>query len=71
MLFGSSGVRRKYGCDLCDLALAIGPSLISMGGRILLGTEPKIRLTAEGMKPAYAKEMLRTGGDIIRTWKSA
>jgi phosphoglucosamine mutase len=35
------------------------------------GTEPKIRFTAEGTDQSHAKAMLRTGRDLIRTWKSA
>ena len=35
------------------------------------GTEPKIRITAEGKTPAYAKEMLSRGRDLIKQGKTA
>ena len=35
------------------------------------GTEPKIRLTAEGTDMGCAKALLHSGCDLIRKWKSA
>lgn len=62
MLFGSSGVRRKYGRDLCDLALALGASLAGMGGRILLGTDT--RTTGPVLKNLISGGILGGGGEV-------
>jgi len=62
MLFGSSGVRRKYGRDLCDLALTLGASLAGMGGRILLGTDT--RTTSPVLKNLISGGILGGGGDV-------
>lgn len=35
------------------------------------GTEPKIRITAEGKTPGYAREMLAKGRDLIKQGKTA
>ena len=35
------------------------------------GTEPKIRITAEGIRPAEAKEMLRQAKDLLKKGKTA
>ncbi|MFA5237385.1 MAG: phosphoglucomutase, partial [Methanoregula sp.] len=34
------------------------------------GTEPKIRITAEGTTPAQAKEMLRQAKDLLKQGKT-
>ena len=62
MLFGSSGVRRKFGQELCDLSLRIGPSLASMGGRILLGTDT--RTTGPVLKNLMFGGILGGGGSV-------
>jgi phosphoglucosamine mutase len=62
MLFGSSGVRRKYGRDLCNLALGLGASLASMGGRILLGSDT--RTTGPVLKNLLCGGILGRGGEV-------
>jgi len=62
MLFGSSGVRRKFGQELFDLSLRIGPSLASMGGRILLGTDT--RATGPVLKNLMCGGILGGGGNV-------
>jgi len=67
--------------DARDVLLAIGAESPTDGIRIeddngwclvrASGTEPKIRITAEGRDPAHAKAMLRSGHDLVRAWKSA
>ena len=62
MLFGSSGVRRKFGQELFDLSLRIGPSLASLGGRILLGTDT--RATGPVLKNLMCGGILGGGGNV-------
>ncbi|MBP7700387.1 MAG: phosphopentomutase/phosphoglucosamine mutase [Methanoregulaceae archaeon] len=62
MLFGSSGVRRKFGQELFDLSLLIGPSLPSTGGRILLGTDT--RATGPVLKNLMCAGILGGGGNV-------
>jgi phosphoglucosamine mutase len=59
MLFGSSGVRRKYGRDLCTLTLAIGASL---GKRVLLGSDT--RTTGPVLQNLLSAGILGTGGEV-------
>jgi phosphoglucosamine mutase len=41
MLFGSSGIRRKYGPELVDIALTLGPALGRGGGESLIGRDTR------------------------------
>ena len=41
MLFGSSGIRRRYDLRLAELALALGYALAGEAGEVVVGTDTR------------------------------
>jgi phosphoglucosamine mutase len=62
MLFGSSGIRRKYGQELREIALAVGSLLGSSGDEILLGRDT--RVTGPVLKNLVSAGILASGGNV-------
>ena len=62
MLFGSSGVRRLYGRELCDTGLLLGASLGRQAGRVLLGRDT--RTTGPALANLVAAGILGAGGEV-------
>jgi phosphoglucosamine mutase len=62
MLFGSSGIRRKYGPELVDIALALGPALGRRGGAALLGRDT--RTTGPLLSRLLAAGISASGGEV-------
>ena len=62
MLFGSSGVRRLYGRDLCEISLALGASIGHRAGCVLLGRDT--RTTSPLIADLVAAGILGAGGDV-------
>jgi len=62
MLFGSSGIRKKYGQELRDIALAVGSVLGRSGAEILLGRDT--RVTGLVLKNLVSAGILASGGNV-------
>ncbi len=62
MLFGSSGIRKKYGQELRDIALAVGSLLGRSGAEILLGRDT--RVTGLVLKNLVSAGILASGGNV-------
>jgi phosphoglucosamine mutase len=65
MLFGSSGIRRKYGPELVDIALAIGPALGRRGGVSLIGRDT--RTTGPVLNRLISAGIIAAGGQVRDT----
>jgi phosphoglucosamine mutase len=62
MLFGSSGIRRRYGQDLKDITLALGTALGRLGGEILVGRDT--RMTGPVLGNLLTAGILAAGGEV-------
>ncbi|MDD1707489.1 MAG: phosphopentomutase/phosphoglucosamine mutase [Methanoregulaceae archaeon] len=62
MLFGSSGIRQRYGQDLKDITLALGSAIGRPGTEILVGKDT--RMTGPILGNLLAAGILAAGGDI-------
>ena len=62
MLFGSSGIRQKFGSDLVTVALSLGSALSSRSGDILLGMDT--RTTSPVLSHALTAGILGSGRNI-------
>jgi len=65
MLFGSSGIRRKYGPELVDIALALGPALGRRGGASLIGRDT--RTTGPLLNRLISAGIIAAGGQVRDT----
>ncbi len=63
MLFGSSGIRRKFGKDLIATALSLGSALASRSGNILVGMDT--RTTGPILSHAIVAGILGSGGSVF------
>lgn len=63
MLFGSSGIRRRYNDDLLGLALQVGKAVGSKAGRVVIGRDT--RTTGPLISAAFCAGVLATGGRIL------
>ncbi len=62
MLFGSSGIRQKYGHELREITLALGSALGRSGAEILLGRDT--RVTGPVLKNLVSAGILAAGGHV-------
>ena len=65
MLFGSSGVRQKFGNDLIAIGLSLGSSLASHSGTVLLGMDT--RTTSPVLSHAIIAGIIGSGGSVFNT----
>jgi phosphoglucosamine mutase len=65
MLFGSSGIRQKYGQDLIEIALALGPVLARRGGITLIGRDT--RTTGPVLNRLIVAGIIACGGQVHDT----
>ncbi|MEI6293093.1 MAG: phosphopentomutase/phosphoglucosamine mutase [Methanomicrobiales archaeon] len=62
MLFGSSGIRRRFDLDLIRIALQTGSALGSRGNNLILGTDT--RTTNNIISSAFISGFLSSGGNV-------
>ena len=62
MLFGSSGIRRRFDHDLIRIALQTGSALGNRGDTLILGTDT--RTTNGILSGALISGVLSSGGDV-------
>ncbi|NYT07682.1 MAG: phosphoglucomutase, partial [Methanomicrobiales archaeon] len=65
MLFGSSGIRRKYGPELVEIAQALGPCLGRRGGVTLTGRDT--RTTGPVLNRLVSAGIIAAGGQVRDT----
>ena len=64
MLFGSSGIRRKFDGNLVDIAMRVGSAVAKTSGEIILGTDT--RTTSPILRDAFISGCL-SGGSLVRS----
>ena len=65
MLFGSSGIRRKFGPELIDIARGLGPALGRRGGTVLIGRDT--RTTGPMLYRLISAGIIAAGGQVRDT----
>ncbi len=65
MLFGSSGIRRKFGPELIDIARGLGPALGRRGGTVLIGRDT--RTTGPVLNSLISAGIIAAGGQVRDT----